>query len=61
MDINNTPAFRAEEFCSSKLWEIVSTQPASASQADLEAAVAELAQRRHYLAELEKIGKYKND
>ena len=61
MNIDSNPAFRAEEFCSSKLWEIVSTEPASASAADLEAAVAELAQRRHYLAELERLGKYKVD
>jgi hypothetical protein len=61
MIVEANGTFRAEEFCSSKLWQIVSEPPASASKADLEAAIAELAQRRHYLAELEKIGKYPND
>ena len=55
--------FKMHEFCSRKLWEMVSAdaagQDAGASQEELMAAVRELAQRRHYLAELEKIGKLK--
>jgi hypothetical protein len=37
----------------------VSNEPATASKADLQAAIAELAQRRHYLAELEELGMYR--
>ncbi len=45
--------FNPEEFCSSKLWEIVCAEAeASGSRAELEAAVGELSNRRHYLAEL---------
>jgi hypothetical protein len=45
--------FKPEEFCSSKLWEIVCADAdAEGARAELEAAVAELANRRHYLAEL---------
>ena len=55
--------FKMHEFCSRKLWEMVSADAAGedpgASQEELMAAVRELAQRRHYLAELEKLGKLK--
>ncbi len=45
--------FKPEELCSSKLWEIVRARAAGdCCRAELEAAVAELARRRHYLAEL---------
>jgi hypothetical protein len=57
-DIHN---FNAEEFCSSKLWQMVSNEATTASREELEAAVAELAQRRHYLSELEQIGKFDAD
>ena len=57
-DIHN---FNAEEFCSSKLWQMVSSEPTTASHEELEAAIAELAQRRHYLSELEQLGKFDTD
>jgi hypothetical protein len=48
--------FNATEFCSRKLWELISSENKSASESELEAAVKELAMRRHYLTELEQIG-----
>ena len=48
--------FKAEEFCSTKLWELVRHTPEAATAEDVQAAIAELAQRRHYLKELEKLG-----
>lgn len=55
--------FNMHEFCSRKLWEMVSAdaegQAGDSSPEELLAAVRELAQRRHYLAELEQIGKLK--
>ena len=49
--------FNAAEFCSQKLWELVSgPHDDDTSQSDLQAALAELADRRHYLSELEKLG-----
>jgi hypothetical protein len=51
--MSEVQTFNAEELCSSKLWEIVCTEAdAAGSRAELEAAVAELSVRRHYLAEL---------
>ena len=62
--MQDTQTFNMHEFCSRKLWEIVSADAAGdesgVSQEELLAAVRELAQRRHYLAELEKIGKLKS-
>jgi hypothetical protein len=54
--MNTANNFNATEFCSSKLWEMVSGDNNRANQAELKAAVAELAERRHYLSELEKLG-----
>jgi hypothetical protein len=45
-----------QEFCSSKLWEMVAKDKRTSAD-DLEAAIEELAKRRHYLAELEQLGK----
>jgi hypothetical protein len=53
-----TLRFKASELCSRKLWQMVNTETElgfSASQ--LEEAVAELAARRHYLTELQEMGK----
>ena len=47
------------EFSSRKLWEMVSTEEQETSPEELVAAVRELAHRRHYLTELEQIGKLK--
>jgi hypothetical protein len=45
--------FKAQELCSRKLWQLVSEQEqAPIGKADLEAAIAELELRRHYLVEL---------
>ncbi len=53
--------FNMHEFSSRKLWEMVSADSAEqdASPEELLAAVRELAHRRHYLTELEQIGKLK--
>lgn len=50
--------FDASELCSRKLWQLVNT-PAERdiSEAELREAIAELAARRHYLEELQRIGK----
>ncbi len=56
--------FNMHEYCSRKLWEMVSTEASedgsAATPEELLAAVRELAQRRHYLTELEQIGKLKS-
>jgi hypothetical protein len=52
-----TLRFNASELCSRKLWELVNTEEGSGmSRGQLEEAVAELATRRRYLAELQRIG-----
>ncbi|MEQ9395151.1 hypothetical protein [Haliea sp.] len=58
MTIHNT-TFDPGEFCSRKLWRIVTGQESQQSldKGSLQKAVAELAERRHYLAELERLGK----
>jgi len=51
--MNTNQGFNAQDLCSRKLWELVSDhdqQPIG--KADLEAAIAELESRRHYLTEL---------
>ena len=56
MNISN--GFDPRELCSRKLWQLVNTRTdGNMSEAALHQAIAELATRRHYLAELEKIGK----
>ena len=59
--MQETQTFNMHEFSSRKLWEMVSGEgdDDSTSPEELLAAVRELAQRRHYLAELEQIGKLK--
>jgi hypothetical protein len=46
-----------QEFCSKKLWDMVSQQERTTSPDELQAAIDELAERRHYLRELENLGK----
>jgi hypothetical protein len=49
--------FKAEELCSRKLWEIVQQQNAETDTREtLEAALEELAERRHYLQQLKNLG-----
>lgn len=61
--MQETQTFNMHEFCSRKLWEMISADAAGnkveASPEELLAAVRELSARRHYLAELEQIGKLK--
>ena len=54
----NTNTFKASELCSRKLWQLVNT-PAETNinDSELAAAINELATRRHYLEELQEIGK----
>jgi CRISPR/Cas system-associated exonuclease Cas4 (RecB family) len=51
--------FKAQELCTRKLWELVKNNPEEHTITDVELseAIHELAQRRHDLAELYKIGK----
>lgn len=50
--------FNPEELCSRKLWQLVSDPaPGDISDTELSKAIAELARRRHYLEELEEMGK----
>ena len=53
--MTDTNTINMEEFCSSKLWEMISNNETSTPD-ELQAAIEELAQRRHYLSELEQIG-----
>ena len=54
---DNTLQFDARDFCSRKLWQWVADDEHSLEDDDLAQAVAELARRRRYLEELQKIGK----
>ena len=55
--MQDAQTFNMHEYSSRKLWEIVSAERSQATPDELLAAVRELAQRRHYLQELEAIGK----
>jgi len=55
--MRDTQTFKMHEFSSRKLWEIVSTKDKQSSEDELLAAIRELAQRRHYLNELQQLGK----
>ena len=63
MNMNNqTTGFNPQELCSRKLWQLVKTPTdAQVSERELQEAIAELAARRHYLAELEQMGKLGGD
>ncbi len=53
-----TTKINASELCSRKLWQLVSSAPpGEISDAELSEMIEELARRRHYLEELEEIGK----
>ena len=50
--------FDPSEFCSRKLWQLVNQSESSGcSEKELREAIAELASRRHYLEELQELGK----
>jgi hypothetical protein len=57
MEMNETLTTHMQEFCSQKLWEMVSQQTTASCPDELQAAIDELAQRRHYMNELESLGK----
>lgn len=53
-----TISFDASELCSRKLWQLVNApSEKDISETELKEAIAELASRRHYLEELQRIGK----
>ena len=53
-----TTGFNASELCSRKLWQLVnSTDAQQVAESELQKAVNELTTRKHYLAELARIGK----
>lgn len=53
----DTVKFNPQELCSRKLWQLVSTETdEQVGERELREAVAELANRRHYLAQLQQIG-----
>lgn len=50
--------FDASELCSRKLWQMVNnTDSMSIAESELQKAISELAARKHYLAELDRMGK----
>lgn len=53
-----TRQFNASELCSRKLWQLVKseTEP-QVNDAQLQQVIEELTTRRHYLAELSRMGK----
>jgi hypothetical protein len=54
--------FNAQALCSRKLWQMVNTPTdRSIGETELQQAINELATRRHYLAELGRIGKLGED
>tara|TARA_R110002110_G_scaffold91264_2_gene237491 strand:+ start:110928 stop:111119 length:192 start_codon:yes stop_codon:yes gene_type:complete len=54
----NTTEFKPQELCSRKLWQLVTTREQQEfNERELREAIAELAARRRYLAELRKMGK----
>lgn len=54
----NNNHFNPGELCSRKLWQLVANErDQSIGRQALQKAIDELAERRHYLAELERIGK----
>lgn len=54
----NIKEFNASELCSRKLWQLVNERESgTVAEAQLQQAVKELTTRRHYLAELARIGK----
>lgn len=56
MNTGNT-SFDASELCSRKLWQLVNGREQSVGERELQQAVRELANRRHYLRELQQLGK----
>jgi hypothetical protein len=56
-----TTRINASELCSRKLWQLVNAQTGEdISDTELSEAIAELSRRRHYLQELQEMGKLGN-
>jgi hypothetical protein len=54
---SGTNIFNPQELCSRKLWDMVNTGSVqSENKAQLDAAIAELEERRSYLTEMQHIG-----
>jgi hypothetical protein len=54
----NIAKFNAQELCSRKLWQLVDRElNPGIDDIELSEAIAELAKRRHYLEQLQEIGK----
>ena len=58
----NAVRINAQELCSRKLWQLVNTERNDnihddINDSELSEVIAELAKRRHYLEELQEIGK----
>ena len=51
--------FNPQQLCSRTLWDLVNATSNNLrmNEAELHEAISELAERRHYLAELEQLGK----
>jgi hypothetical protein len=59
---SGTGTFNPQELCSRKLWDMVNADNAdSENKLQLDAAIAELEERRSYLEELQHIGKSSSD
>jgi hypothetical protein len=53
----NTVKFNPRELCNRKLWQLVSSEiDHQANEMELREAIAELAERRHYMEQLQQIG-----
>lgn len=50
-------SFNATELCSRKLWQLVNNREQTIGERELRQAVHELTERRHYLQELQQLGK----
>ena len=58
MTSNNNIEFDPSTLCSRKLWQLVQApEHAAMDQSELDLAIRELTRRRHYLAELARVGK----
>ena len=58
MNTTSRTPINPRELCSRKLWQLVSAADGgNTSAAELAEAVAELAERRHYLEQLRELGK----
>ncbi|MAT93314.1 MAG: hypothetical protein CME59_12005 [Halioglobus sp.] len=54
----NTVKINASELCSRKLWQLINASAAERiSETELSEVVEELARRRHYLEDLQELGK----